>query len=170
MDIGAKLAEHAKNIGDKPAVIFNDRPTTYKELNERAVRLGNAMGALGLTPGDKVAAILRNSAEYMEIIHGLAKAGMVHVPVNWRFASEEMKYVIDNSGASAVVVGEEFADKLTDARADLPNVDPGRYVLIGKDAPFDVLDYEKIIAEASADEIGIENAKPGLHCSAPCSD
>lgn len=156
MDLGTKLKKNADEFPDKAAIIFNDKTTTYKELNERAARFGNAMKALGLKPQDRVAVILRNRMEFSEIIYGLVKAGMVLVPVNWRLAPEEMQYVIDNSDACAVVVGDEFLEKVIPIRADLPKVDASRYICLGENVPKDMLSYEKCLADAPNAEPGYE--------------
>jgi acyl-CoA synthetase (AMP-forming)/AMP-acid ligase II len=156
MDLAAKLKKHAEDIPNKAAIIFNDKTTTFAELNRRAVRLGNAISALGVRQRDRVAVILRNRTEYSEIIYGLVKAGVTLVPVNWRFAPEEMRYVITNSEACAVIVGDEFLEKLRPIMGDLKNVPASRCVCIG-DAPSDMLRYEDILAKASDAEPGIEN-------------
>ncbi len=160
MDLGAKLKLNADEFPDKAAIIFNDRAITYAELNSRAARFGNAMKSLGLKPRDRVAVALRNCAEFLEIIHGLVKAGMTLVPVNWRLAPEEMKYVIDNSDSCAVVVGEEFLEKLVSIKKDLSKVAPNRYIFLGENKPDDMHDYQKLVAGAPDTEPGVEN-QPG---------
>ena len=136
MDLGEKMKENAEAFPEKAAIIFRDEVTTYVDLNDRAARFGNALTSLGLRPRDKVAVILRNSTEYLEIIHGLCKAGLVHVPVNWRFAPEEMRHVIKNSESGVVVVSEEYAEKLAPVKDDLESLVKGRYILIGEKAPW----------------------------------
>jgi acyl-CoA synthetase (AMP-forming)/AMP-acid ligase II len=157
MDLGIKLKNNAQEIPDKPAIIFNNKITTFKTLNERAARVGAAMASLGLKPKDRVAVILRNRTEYLEIIHGLVKAGMTLVPVNWRLAPEEMRYVIDNSDASAVMVSSEFLEKLTPIMKQLPKVSANNYVFLGDGCPAGMHAYEKLLEAASAAEPGVEN-------------
>ncbi len=157
MDIAAKLAKNAKDFPEKPAVIFKDTITTFKELNTRAAKFANAIMALGIKPKQKVAAIMRNRTEYLEVIYGLTKAGMVHVPVNWRFGSEEMRHVIKNSEAVAVVVAAEFREKLDPIMNDLTDVDKNSYILLDGDDKTGMHDYENLLAKASDSEPGIEN-------------
>jgi hypothetical protein len=159
MDFGSKLAENAKTYADKAAIIFNDTATTYAQLNERACRFGNALKSLGLEPKDRVAVILRNRAEFSEIIYGAMKAGIALVPVNWRLAPEEMSYVINNSDACAVVLSEEFLEKVEPIKEELKNVDSGRYIFLDGNRPADMLDYEEFLS-------GVSDAEPGrLSCS-----
>ena len=157
MDLGAKLKKNAEDFPEKPAVIFDDKVTTYAELNNRAARFGNAMTSLGIKPRQRVAIILRNRNEFLEIIYGLVKAGMTLVPVNWRLAPEEMSYVINNSDAVAVVVGDEFLEKLTPVMKDLANIDSGNYVCLGENCPDNMHAYDKFVAEASDAEPGVES-------------
>ncbi|UCD58920.1 MAG: long-chain-fatty-acid--CoA ligase [Candidatus Hydrogenedentota bacterium] len=157
MDLGAKLKQNADEFPDKPAIIFNDKITTYAELNNRAARFANAMASMGIKPRERVAVILRNCTEFLEIIHGLVKGGFTHVPVNWRLAPEEMRYVINNSDSIAVVVSEEFLEKLTPIKGELTNVTAGRYVYLGQETPGDMHNYEEILAKASDAEPGVEN-------------
>jgi fatty-acyl-CoA synthase len=157
MDLGAKLTKNAREFPEKTAIIFKDRKFSYAELNERATRFGNGIRSLGLVPRDRVAVILRNRSEYLEIIYGLAKAGVTVVPVNWRFTPEEMRYVIDHSEASAVVVADEFFDKLAPVMKDLHRVGTDRIIYLDATASTAMHSYEAFLADASSAEIGIEN-------------
>ncbi len=160
MDFGAELKQNAEQFPEKPAVIFNDKVTGYAELNNRAARFGNAIASLGIKKRERVAVILRNRTEFLEIIYGLVKAGITLVPVNWRFAPEEMRYVINNSDATAVVVDDEFLEKLTPIMKELPNVAETRYICVGQKAPANMHRYEEMLAKAADSEPGAEN-KPG---------
>jgi long-chain acyl-CoA synthetase len=157
MDLGAKLTKNAREFPEKTAIIFKDRKFSYAELNDRATRFGNGIRSLGLVPRDRVAVILRNRSEYLEIIYGLAKAGVTVVPVNWRFAPEEMRYVIDHSEASAVVVADEFFDKLAPVMKDLHRVGTDRIIYLDATPSTAMHSYEAFLADASSAEIGIEN-------------
>ncbi len=157
MDLGAKLTKNAHDFPDKTAIIFKDRKFTYAEMNERATCFGNGVRSLGLAPRDRVAVILRNRSEYLEIIYGLVKAGVTVVPLNWRFAPEEMWYVIDHSEASAVVVADDFFDKLVPVMKDLHRVGTGRIICLDAKPPPGMHSYEAFLADASSAEIGIEN-------------
>ncbi len=160
MDLGAKLSKNAQDIPEKTAIIFKDKKLTFAELNERATRFGNGVRSLGLKPRDRLAVILKNRSEYLEIIYGLAKAGITVVPVNWRFAPEEMRYVIDHSEASAIAVADEFYEKLVPVMNNLHRVDKTRIIYLDEDAPAGMPSYESFLANASSEEIGIESG-PG---------
>ena len=157
MDLGAKLKKNAEDFPDKTAILFKKRKFTYAEMNERAARFGNGMRSLGIEPRERAAVILRNRSEYLEIIYGLVKAGVTLVPVNWRFASEEMRYVIQHSEASAVILAAEFLEKLAPVIQDLPRVAPQRYICLDEKRPAGMHAYEDFLADASSAEIGVVN-------------
>ncbi len=159
VDLGFKLKENAEKYSSKSAVYFQDKKLTYKELNERAVCFANAMISLGLKPKDKVSVILRNCSEYVEIICGLIKAGLVHVPINWRLSPQEMDIVINKSDSVAVIIGQEFLEPVTSIQQKLAKVPRENYVMVGTGTPESMLDYEKLLGDFSTEEPGIKNAE-----------
>ena len=156
MDLGARLKQNAEDFPEKAAVIFKDKATTYRELNDRAARFANAITSLGIEPGDRLAVILRNRTEYLEVLYGLVKAGITLVPVNWRLAAQEMEYVINNSDSSAVVFSQEFLEKISPIMKHLPNVASNRYIYLGGNPPPDMHPYERFLSNASDGELGRE--------------
>ena len=78
------IRNSAKYFPNKPAVVFEGRSLTFREVDERANRLGNALSGLGLKPGDRVATLMRNSREYVEITFGLIKGGFPQLHMNPR--------------------------------------------------------------------------------------
>lgn len=88
---------------------FEDREWRYAELDRAVSRVAAGLLSLGLTPGDRVAAVGRNSDAYLLLFLGCARAGLVHVPVNSNLIGEELKYVLTQSGAAAVFVDSDFA-------------------------------------------------------------
>ncbi|MGI9667748.1 MAG: class I adenylate-forming enzyme family protein [Acidimicrobiia bacterium] len=91
------------------AVIDGDRRLTYAGLNDRSSRLANALLASGLSPGDHVAFLCGNRLEYPEVACGIAKAGMVMVPLNPRAAAPEISFILQHSDAVALIVDEGLA-------------------------------------------------------------
>ena len=98
---------------------------TYAQFWERSVRLANAMLARGLKPGDRVALFAQNCPEYLQSYVGLQLAGLVAVPANYRLTPPELSYLLDNSGARAILIGEEYLpylDKLRELGKRIPGV------------------------------------------------
>lgn len=95
---------------DKLAAVFETRDgivdrATYRELNERANRIANA---LTVQKGERVAVLGRNSLQYVAIYFALAKLGAVMVPVNFWYRASEITYTIEQSGATTFLVDDPF--------------------------------------------------------------
>ncbi|HEX6798476.1 MAG TPA: long-chain fatty acid--CoA ligase [Ktedonobacterales bacterium] len=103
MDLGQMLAQTAARNPDKPAIIFNDQTTSYAELDRRANQVANALIARGILPGDRVALYMQNIPLFMEAYFGILKAGAVVVPMNPAFRVGEIGYMLQDSGAKAIL-------------------------------------------------------------------
>jgi len=154
--LAEKLNTNSFEFPEKIAIIWKDERVTYKEINDRATKIANALISMGLQKGDNVSVILRNVPEYITIICGLVKAGMVHVPINWRFAPAEVEYVINNSKSKAIVFAEEFLEKIIPINDNLPNIPKSNFLFIGDNLPDGMKKYEDIITSASDEEIQVE--------------
>ena len=99
MNISFLLANSGKKYPDRIALISEGRRFTYHTLNLRVNKLANAMLRNGLRKGDRVAIMSRNTHQFAEIYFAAARAEAVATPVNFRFLGEEVKYVLNNSGA-----------------------------------------------------------------------
>lgn len=90
------------------ALIHGDDVISWAELDRRSNQLGHALLNAGLGPNSKVAFYMRNQSAYMETLIACLKSRLVHVNVNYRFQTEELSYLFDNSDAEAVVYDAEF--------------------------------------------------------------
>ena len=91
--------------GDRGAVTCGNTHLTYRELADRCRRLGGALAALGLQPGDRVAVIGPNCHRYLELYQGVPGAGMVIVPLNARHTAAELHYALEDAGTRVVFAG-----------------------------------------------------------------
>ncbi|MEN8196892.1 MAG: AMP-binding protein, partial [Pseudomonadota bacterium] len=82
---------------------------TYGELAERVNRTGNALKGLGIGSGDRVLMIVKDCPEFFYVFWGAIKAGIVPVPLNTLLRADDYRYMIEDSGAAAVVYSPEFA-------------------------------------------------------------
>jgi long-chain acyl-CoA synthetase len=105
--------------GDKRALYYtgDGRSWTYEDLDREACQVANALKAMGIGPQDRVAYLDRNAPEYFTLFFGGTKLNAVSVAVNWRLAAPEMEYILNNSDARVLVIGEEFLGQL--AQMDL---------------------------------------------------
>ena len=99
---------HARERGDREALLFEGRATSFRDLDRHASRVANALLAEGVEPGARVAFLDKNSDDFFEVVLGCAKAGAVSVGVNWRLAPPEVAYILNDSRARVLFVGPEF--------------------------------------------------------------
>jgi fatty-acyl-CoA synthase len=111
----AFLERSADVFRDRVAVIDGDCRYTYAQLGERAGRLAGTLRAAGIAPGDRVAILAPNSAPMIEAHFGIPLAGAIMVPINTRLSPDEVAYILDHSGASLLLAGNEFAPLIASA-------------------------------------------------------
>ncbi len=97
---------------DKVAVYFEDRAITYRELDEQANRVANALIQSGIKPGDRVAIHVDNRPEFIFVYLGVMRAGAVLVPANVMYTAEELEHILTDSGARMFFILSAFAEKV----------------------------------------------------------
>src|ERR1700760_1140134 len=112
----------AKNRGDAIAFEFEGRQTSFAELDIRTNRVANALQALGVKAGERIAYLGKNSDIYFELLMGAIKANVVMAPVNWRLAGPEVAFIVEDCQAPALFVGPEFITQVRNIRDKLPGV------------------------------------------------
>ena len=103
--VGELVRRSARRDPQRVALTFDDRSWTYAALDVAVSRVARRLLDLKLRKGDRVAAYGKNSDAYLLLYLGCARAGLVHVPVNFALAGEELAYIVNQSGSRAV-----FAD------------------------------------------------------------
>ncbi|MGK2949814.1 MAG: AMP-binding protein [Acidimicrobiales bacterium] len=150
-------------VPERECIVWRDRRLTWAEVTDRSRRFAALLGEHGLglrrphgegpgweSPHDHVALYLHNGNEYLEALLGAAKARAVGVNVNYRYVAEELRYVLADSGARAIVFHGAFAPTLASVLADLPElrllvqVDDGSGAALLPGA----VPYEEALAEA----------------------
>ncbi|WP_110241524.1 class I adenylate-forming enzyme family protein [Nocardioides gilvus] len=154
LSIAQGVREFARSSPGQVAVIDGDRTQTYAQLEERSNRLAHHLLGSGLERGEKVAVLLGNRLEFPEVATGIAKAGLVMVPLNPRLTGSEAEYILEHSGTHFLVIDGALAPVVSDAvRAhDLPVL-----TLDAESMGADALgaDYESALAAAPATDPGI---------------
>jgi acyl-CoA synthetase (AMP-forming)/AMP-acid ligase II len=110
MVIGSLPASAARRYPDKAAAWFRGQTTTFEEFNHRVDRLIHALKLQGLAKGDKVSILSRNCPQMLEVMFAAARAGMVYVPLNFRLAAPEMKFVLNDAEVQILFVGDDFKE------------------------------------------------------------
>ncbi len=146
MNLADGLRINSWRIPNKVAAVFEEKQVTYGQLNRRANQLSHAVLGKGFKRQDKVSIIMYNNIEFLEIYHGLARAALVSVPVNFRLVPSEMEYVINNSDSMGLFVGVELFHQLNLDK--IPQVKRENIIIIGpKDkTPEGFMNYEDFIA------------------------
>jgi fatty-acyl-CoA synthase len=141
---------------DKMGVKDLSRSLTFKEWNERANRLANALLGMGLKPGDRFAALAYNCIEWMEMYAAAAKAGLTIIPLLFRLTPSEYEYICEHGEVKAFVVTREFLNGVESIRENI-SIPQANYIFFGDDkAPAGYQHYENIIEKGSPKDPGIE--------------
>ncbi|MEO0652256.1 MAG: long-chain-fatty-acid--CoA ligase, partial [Planctomycetota bacterium] len=93
---------------------------SHGQLEDRSARAASALRAMGLVPGDRVALLGRDSERSYVAILGAARAGLVSMGINWRLAPSEVRFVLEDAGARALLVDADRWPALAQACAELP--------------------------------------------------
>ena len=129
----------ADTVPDHLALVEGNRRLTFAEVDERATRLAHALAARGVGPGDHVAIYLYNSVEYLETMLAAFKLRAVPVNVNYRYIEEELRYLLADADAVALIFHHEFAAKVYAIAPALPSLH----------TCIDIDDYEAVLASGS---------------------
>ena len=97
---------------DKPAILFERTKISYMALHLRANRTSCWLQSLGIKKGDRVAVMLNNCPEFIELYLACSRLGAIFVPVNFRLARPELAYTLKNSRPSLFVFGNAYADDI----------------------------------------------------------
>jgi long-chain acyl-CoA synthetase len=128
------LAAGAAKWGDRPALRFRERQLSYRELHAGACGLGRQLAGLGVRPGDRVLLTAPNLPEFGIGYFGILAAGASVLPINPLLKTEEVRYILEDSGATALVGMETGKPLLLAARAQVGRPLP-LVVLDGPDGP-----------------------------------
>ncbi len=130
--IGAALAEASGHFGSRVGWIFENGSVTYEGLMETSGLVARGLLALGVKRGDKVAVWLAGYSEWAPLYFGIVRIGAVIVPVNTRYKSFEIEYVLHKSKATMLIFkdegasGKNYAAILNEIAPELDGAQPGR--------------------------------------------
>ncbi len=119
MPLDTLAARHARYRSSEPAVVCGPHRLTHDEVNRRANRTANALLGLGLAKGDRVALVLDNCLELLDLYGAAMKTGIVVVPLSPLLRAGGLRQLLADSGASAVVTAPRLAPELERARSEL---------------------------------------------------
>jgi long-chain acyl-CoA synthetase len=129
MNLGSLFSRHARYRPNHLAVVFGDRRLTWLEFNASINRLSNALLSLGIRKGDKVATILPNCLELLEVYWAAAKTGAVVVPLSTLLLEKALQTLLQDSDAVLLITNAGFVEKVNRIRSGLPAIAEDRYLL-----------------------------------------
>ena len=115
----AVLAHHATRTPDKALTVFEGETTTYAEMARGAAALAGGLSERGVGRGAVVALLSYNCPEFLETIFAANFLGAIAMPINWRLAAPEVRYILEHSGARALISDESLVDLANEATAGL---------------------------------------------------
>jgi fatty-acyl-CoA synthase len=138
MNVGDWVRKRALISPDNVAMIYADGDRelhlTYRELNERVNRAAHYLLDKGVTKGDRVAVLLLNGNEFLELYFAAAKIGAIFVPLNWRLAPPELEHQLVDSGSTVLAFHDAFSEAIEAIRSRIP-VKSGMFCTVGEQAP-----------------------------------
>ena len=124
------------------------REITWNVFNEKSNRFANLLLSRGIRKGDKVAILLMNCLEWLPIYFGILKTGALAVPLNFRYASDEIEYCVNLAEVNILVFGPEFIGRVEEI-AD--SVSRNRLLFyVGENCPSFAEDYNSLSANCSS--------------------
>ena len=121
-NLAEMVRERAKSRGNALVYEFEGRQTSFAEFDIKTNRVANALIALGVKPGERIAYLGKNSDIYFELLMGAMKANVVMAPVNWRLAGPEVAFIVADCRAPVLFVGPEFITQARNIKPQLPDL------------------------------------------------
>jgi carnitine-CoA ligase len=111
----AMLTARAERFGDKPLVTASGKTLSFRQARDIAARFAGTFAAAGIRPGERVALICGNSAEFVAVMLGVAWLGAVLVPINTGSRGPQLAHILKNSGARLLILEARFLTSLDHA-------------------------------------------------------
>ena len=143
------------HAADQEIVYRDQKRFTYRMLNERIARLASGLAELGVRPGDTVGVMDWDTHRFLEAFFAVPMMGAVLLTVNVRLSHEQIIYTIEHSGATTLLVNDDFGELLQAIRPRLTKIKT--VVLMSDNDSFSVHDsgvaghYEDMLASGSTE-------------------
>ena len=128
-NVGMIAVKRAAFTPDRAAVIFEDEPYTFKQLNDDANIIAHYLNSIGLIKGDRVAILALNCCEFIAFYFAAAKLGLIMVPLNFRLVGPELAYQFNDSGARFLIFHDVFTGSIEAIKDDIP-VEKDKFIFL----------------------------------------
>jgi len=133
------------------------RVMTWREFNADTNRVANFLQKeLGIKKGDFVLHLQMNSIEWVVTFHAILRIGAVAVPLNFRFASSDIKFAAGACQPAAFILEEGFLPKVQPIQSEMTSI--RHYICIGKEVPADMIPYARVIETGSPEDVLVDTA------------
>ena len=109
INLSSFIAFHARRTPERCALKYRGEEISYAAFDQRIRTVGGWLASRGIGPDDVVAVLMKNSAAFLDIAFAASHIGAVFLPINYRLASDEVAYIVENSGARVLIADEELA-------------------------------------------------------------
>ncbi len=165
MNVRTLIDRAVREYPERTALVMGDRRLDFSGFNLRVNRLANGLSELGIKKGDRVGILMKNCCEFVEIDFALSKAGVVRVPLNARLLERDHIYMLNDSGASALIYGKDFSGTVAAMLPELAAVE--LLICAADDDPPEPINgchfYEDLIERSSPDDPPAEITEKDLH-------
>ncbi len=149
MNLASTLAQSALKWPDKTGLVFEGRRWTYGEWNNWVNQVASAFLSADVRKGDRVAFFTYNLPEQVTAFYALMKIGAIPVPINYRLAANEVKYIIDDCGAKMLVFEEFLRQPVMAIKAQLK---VEKLICIGDKPQVGEVLFQDFVAPGGVDE------------------
>ncbi|WP_047151308.1 AMP-binding protein [Aneurinibacillus tyrosinisolvens] len=144
--IGDIIQRNARRYPDRIAIVDGEKHISFSEMENICNQFAHFLLEQGLKKGDRVACVCQNSAEFLFVMYGIAKAGLVWVPITPVLAPADIEYIIDHSDARALVVDDVLYPHVAALLPSLSQVETVVTIpLSGADLPGSTLSFPNAI-------------------------
>ncbi len=160
VEINPKVVDNQRVTWKEYALIETSKKDSFRteitwgEFDKKANRFANLLLSRGIKKGDKVAILLMNCLEWLPIYFGVLKTGALAVPLNYRYAADEIEYCVKLAEADVLVFGPEFTGRVEEICDKIPDVKYTFYV--GDDCPTFAESYNELVTYCSSKSPGIK--------------
>ena len=168
--IGELINQAAERFGSREALVYEGQRWTFDEFRDEIDRVARALIGLGVQPGDKVSLWMPNRAEWLFLFGAVAKIGAVLVPINTRFRTTDMEYLVNHSDSAVLILMDrsgpvDFSAMLGEVAPEIADGDPANLqpaafpalrnvIMLGDSRPAGAIGWEAMLA--GADEVPVE--------------
>ena len=165
--LGDLLNQAADRFGPREALMYEGQRWTFNEFRDEVDRVARALINLGIQPGDKVSIWMPNRSEWLFLFGAVAKIGAVLVPINTRFRTGDMEYLVDHSDSAALILMDrsgpvDYLDMLREVAPEIDSGDPSalrpaaflalrNVIIVGDERPAGAIGWDAMVA--GADEV-----------------